>query len=201
DGDGVADHADKCPDNAEYQLSQGVNSDGCPPDSDGDGVADYKDKCPDSTELELSQGVDSGGCPKDIDSGGIPDYRDECPRVRPDDPAADADNCPPDSDEDAVADYADKCPDNTELELSRGVNFDGCPTDSDRDGIPDYQDRCPDTPYNPANRIHRVRCVWRANTPASPTHPARLINHKDVWRWNAEKNMWDVISKTVPSGE
>lgn len=60
DGDGVADHLDKCPD-----TPAGVKVDkfGCPIpelDSDGDGVADSKDRCPDTPK---GIKVDEFGCP------------------------------------------------------------------------------------------------------------------------------------------
>ena len=73
DGDGVADHLDKCP-----GTPKGVKVDavGCPLDSDGDGVADPADKCPNTPK---GVKVDAVGCPLDSDGDGVPDYLDKCP--------------------------------------------------------------------------------------------------------------------------
>ena len=50
DGDGLADDADRCPDEAEDKDGH-ADSDGCiDPDNDGDGFADAKDRCPDEAE-------------------------------------------------------------------------------------------------------------------------------------------------------
>lgn len=57
DGDGVADHLDKCPD-----TPPGIAVDccGCPLDSDEDGVRDNIDRCPNTPKGEA---VDEWGCP------------------------------------------------------------------------------------------------------------------------------------------
>ena len=103
DGDGVANHLDKCPD-----TPKGVEVDaaGCPIDSDGDGVPDYLDKCPDTP---TGVTVDARGCPVDTDGDGVPDYLDRCPDT-PKGAKVDARGCPVDSDGDGVPDYLDKCP-------------------------------------------------------------------------------------------
>ncbi|PWB70862.1 MAG: hypothetical protein C3F15_13335 [Holophagae bacterium] len=73
DGDGVADHLDKCP-----GTPKGVKVDavGCPLDTDGDGVADYLDKCPGTPK---GCKVDAVGCPIDTDGDGVADCFDKCP--------------------------------------------------------------------------------------------------------------------------
>lgn len=116
DGDGVADHLDKCP-----GTPRGVTVDsvGCPIDSDGDGVPDYLDKCPNTP---AGTAVNAEGCPIDSDGDGVPDNLDKCPNT-PKGMAVDANGCP-DTDGDGVPDNLDKCP-NT----PRGVPVDasGCP--------------------------------------------------------------------------
>ncbi len=117
DGDGVADHLDKCP-----NTPKGVKVDavGCPLDSDGDGVPDYLDKCPNTPK---GVKVDAAGCPVDSDGDGVPDTQDKCPNT-PKGVKVDAVGCPLDSDGDGVPDYLDKCPG-----TPRGVPVDetGCP--------------------------------------------------------------------------
>ncbi len=117
DGDGVANHLDKCPD-----TPRGVRVDavGCPLDTDGDGVPDYLDKCPGTPK---GVEVDAKGCPIDSDGDGVPDYLDKCPGT-PKGVKVDKHGCPLDSDGDGVPDYLDKCPG-----TPRGVPVDehGCP--------------------------------------------------------------------------
>ncbi len=56
DGDGVADHLDKCPNSP---AGAKVDGSGCELDTDGDGVPDWKDKCP------LEKGTEElNGCPE-----------------------------------------------------------------------------------------------------------------------------------------
>lgn len=117
DGDGVANHLDKCP-----NTPKGVEVDavGCPLDTDGDGVPDYLDKCP-GTPAGVK--VDAKGCPIDSDGDGVPDTLDKCPGT-PAGVKVDAKGCPLDSDGDGVPDYLDKCPG-----TPKGVPVDevGCP--------------------------------------------------------------------------
>ncbi len=117
DGDGVANHLDKCPDTPKGVK---VDAEGCPLDSDGDGVPDYLDKCPGTSK---GVAVDATGCPIDSDGDGVPDYLDKCPGT-PKGAAVDATGCPVDSDGDGVPDYLDKCPG-----TPKGVPVDatGCP--------------------------------------------------------------------------
>lgn len=72
DGDGIADHEDKCPDKS------GKRKWGCPEtfkDSDGDGIEDKMDECP------LANGLkEFNGCP-DSDGDGVQDKYDSCPNV------------------------------------------------------------------------------------------------------------------------
>ncbi len=116
DGDGVADHLDKCPGTPKGVT---VDSVGCPIDSDGDGVPDYLDKCPNTP---AGTAVNADGCPIDSDGDGVPDNLDKCPNT-PKGMKVDANGCP-DTDGDGVPDNLDKCP-NT----PRGVPVDatGCP--------------------------------------------------------------------------
>ncbi len=116
DGDGVANHLDKCPDTPKGVK---VDSNGCPIDSDGDGVPDYLDKCPGTPK---GTKVDANGCPLDSDGDGVPDTADKCPGT-PKGMAVDAQGCP-DTDGDGVPDNLDKCPG-----TPRGVPVDdtGCP--------------------------------------------------------------------------
>ncbi len=59
DGDGVVDHDDGCPDDAEDKDGF-HDDDGCPePDNDQDGILDGDDECP-----ELSGDADRRGCPR-----------------------------------------------------------------------------------------------------------------------------------------
>ncbi|UAY51222.1 OmpA family protein [Ferruginibacter albus] len=155
DSDGVADHADKCP-----NTPKGVTVDmkGCPLDKDNDGTPDYLDACPDYAGPASLQGCpdkDSDGvadkndrCPEiagtaafkgcpDTDGDGVPDIDDRCPTIAG---SIELKGCP-DKDNDGVADMDDKCPD-----TKPGVKVDanGCPMDNDKDGVMNEEDRCPD---------------------------------------------------------
>lgn len=155
DGDGVADHADKCPGTPKGVM---VDKVGCPVDRDVDGTPDYLDECPD-----VAGPVNLHGCP-DTDNDGVADKNDRCPLRKglpslqgcPDtdgDGVADVDDmCPtdpgpvalhgcPDSDNDGVADINDICP-NTKAGYK--VDSTGCPYDLDKDGVVNEEDRCPD---------------------------------------------------------
>ncbi len=64
-----------------------------------------------------------------------------------------------DSDNDGIFDDEDDCPENTEQELTHGVDANGCPKDSDKDGIADYRDRCPmNTPLEISRGVNRFGC-------------------------------------------
>lgn len=123
DGDGIADSADRCPNEAGPASTLGC------PDTDGDGVANMDDKCPDVAGVSAYQ-----GCP-DTDGDGIADPDDECPgKAGP----ASNNGCPiADSDGDGVPDATDKCPNQAGT-----INMMGCP-DTDGDGISDRDDDCP----------------------------------------------------------
>lgn len=45
DGEGLLDDQDACPHNTPEEISPGVDSPGCPLDTDPDGILDYKDLC------------------------------------------------------------------------------------------------------------------------------------------------------------
>ncbi|NLU38818.1 MAG: OmpA family protein [Bacteroidales bacterium] len=124
DGDGVADHNDKCPGT---EKGVKVDKNGCPLDSDGDGILDAVDKCPKEKGL-----VALDGCP-DTDGDGVADKDDDCPKVAG---LLQLKGCP-DKDGDGIIDSKDDCPD------VKGVKeFDGCP-DTDGDGVADKDDACP----------------------------------------------------------
>jgi OOP family OmpA-OmpF porin len=112
DGDGVADHIDKCPDTPRgVQVETAGDRAGCPADSDGDGVPDVQDRCPNTPAN--ARPVDANGCPVDSDSDGVADHGDRCPNTPRGvqvDTAGDRAGCPVDSDGDGVPDYRDRCP-------------------------------------------------------------------------------------------
>jgi len=60
DEDGIADHADFCPENSALEISMGVYKNGCPKQSDADGTPDYRDLCP-NTQRGVK--TDANGCP------------------------------------------------------------------------------------------------------------------------------------------
>ncbi|XXF75166.1 Ig-like domain-containing protein [Myxococcaceae bacterium GXIMD 01537] len=112
DGDGLADVADLCPNEAET-VNGFHDEDGCP---DEDAAAGK-----DSKPIVLVPGGDS-------DKDGIPDEADRCPMAAEDaDGFEDEDGCPdPDNDRDGVADAVDQCP--LEAETINSVkDEDGCP--------------------------------------------------------------------------
>lgn len=127
DGDGIADAADRCPDEAGPAKRQG-----CPfKDQDGDGVADEDDACPSTKGPESRKGCPEG----DRDGDGIGDDTDKCPgQAGP----AERDGCPPpDADRDGVTDDVDRCPTDPGPQA-----LEGCP-DGDGDGVADDRDKCP----------------------------------------------------------
>jgi hypothetical protein len=135
DGDGVADEADLCPDEAGAEDAKGC------PDRDRDGIPDAEDACPE--EAGLPQG---DGCPapseQDRDGDGLLDAADSCP----DEPGPPrVDGCP-DADGDGVADAGDACPAEPGL-----ATHDGCmvPGDLDGDGVSDGDEACPEEPGLP----------------------------------------------------
>jgi len=157
DGDGVADEADLCPDEAGAE-----SADGCP-DRDSDGIPDATDACPDEAGLPEADGCPSpsesdvdgdgildggdacpeeagpsatGGCP-DRDGDGVPNAEDACP-AQAGLPEHDGCTVSGDSDGDGVTDSADACPEEWGL-----PELDGCP-DRDGDAVPDGDDACPD---------------------------------------------------------
>ena len=103
DGDGVKNHADKCPGTAPGGI---VDERGCEIDSDSDGVVDRLDECP-STPQGAS--VDARGCEPDGDGDGVTDRLDRCPNT-PAGAEVDKHGCELDGDGDGVVDRLDKCP-------------------------------------------------------------------------------------------
>ncbi len=148
DKDGIPDHVDECPDQAE-DLDDYLDDDGCPDrDNDGDNVLDVDDRCPMQPE-DRDGWRDADGCPDpDNDEDGFRDGEDGCPDEAEDkDGFRDGDGCPdPDNDGDGIADERDGCP--LEAEDKDGFrDDDGCPEpDNDGDGIPDVRDECPNAP-------------------------------------------------------
>jgi OOP family OmpA-OmpF porin len=148
DSDGVFDHLDRCPAEAE-DLDGFDDQDGCPEDdNDGDGMPDATDRCPDEAE-DRDQFQDQDGCPdRDNDSDGVPDGYDSCPREPEDrDGDHDEDGCPDnDRDRDGIVDEQDRCAADPE-DLDGFADADGCPEpDNDEDGVPDVSDQCSDQP-------------------------------------------------------
>jgi len=130
DGDGIEDHLDQCPDDAEL-VNNYKDDDGCPEkDDDADGVFNDADRCP--TDREDPDGwEDDDGCPDtDNDADGLLDIADKCPNEPEDlNGYQDEDGCPEgnaDRDLDGVFDYADKCPDEPE-NVNEYLDEDGCP--------------------------------------------------------------------------
>lgn len=130
DGDGIEDHLDQCPEEAEL-VNDYKDDDGCPEkDDDNDGVFNDADRCP--TEREDPDGwQDDDGCPDvDNDNDGLLDIADKCPNEPEDlNGYQDEDGCPEgnaDRDLDGVFDYADKCPDEPE-NVNEYLDEDGCP--------------------------------------------------------------------------
>ncbi len=146
DGDGLADRADRCPDDAEDRDGF-EDADGCPDlDDDADGVPDAADGAPRDPE-DRDGFEDADGVPDpDDDRDGIPDPDDRCPRAAEVvNGVDDQDGCPDvaDRDGDGVADDRDTCPDEGE-DLDQFEDADGCPDlDDDGDGVADVVDRCP----------------------------------------------------------
>ncbi len=126
DGDGIYDHADKCPEKPETK-NDFEDEDGCPDevvvaDTDGDGILDDKDKCRDTPE-DKDNFQDEDGCPEaDNDGDGVVDAVDKCPlKSGP----ADNSGCPhSDRDNDTVVDKFDVCPDKVGK-----PEWQGCPKD------------------------------------------------------------------------
>lgn len=112
DGDGIPDHLDKCPFEAE-DFDGFQDDDGCPDDdNDQDGTPDSRDSCP-----NIAAGIDGfpgkDGCPMlDIDGDGILNINDQCPTV----PVEfigyrDETGCPiEDIDGDDIPNVLDECP-------------------------------------------------------------------------------------------
>ncbi len=112
DGDGVADGADACPNDAKNQCNQ--------PDADNDGVTDKLDPCPQDSKDSCADG--------DPDKDGIKNYEDECDNEAG---PSNTKGCP-DSDSDGIADKNDSCI--TEKEDENGFkDGDGCPDGAQKD--------------------------------------------------------------------
>jgi outer membrane protein OmpA-like peptidoglycan-associated protein len=120
DGDGIADAADKCIDQAET-VNKWEDEDGCPdtiPDTDADGFDDLKDMCKDQAE-DKDSFQDEDGCPDpDNDSDGVLDAKDKCPGTQG--PVENA-GCPDtDKDGDGIVDRLDNCPDEKGTDKNQG---------------------------------------------------------------------------------
>ncbi|MEM6730380.1 MAG: thrombospondin type 3 repeat-containing protein [Myxococcota bacterium] len=128
DGDGIADEADRCPDDPE-DVDGVEDADGCPDvDDDGDGIENRRDRCPAQPE-DFNGQADEDGCPDgDQDLDGITDAADRCPQDLEDvDGFEDEDGCPDlDNDGDGILDAFDKCPLKAEDKDGRR-DKDGCP--------------------------------------------------------------------------
>jgi outer membrane protein OmpA-like peptidoglycan-associated protein len=131
DGDGLADDADRCPNDPE-DHDQFEDEDGCPePDDDRDQILDVDDECrlipEDRDGEEDGDGCPEGG-PSDRDGDERLDADDRCPDEPEDrDGFEDEDGClDPDDDRDRILDVDDLCP--REPEVYNGTaDEDGCP--------------------------------------------------------------------------
>lgn len=128
DGDGVYDHRDQCPDEAEGDHPDRARL-GCPAgDRDGDGVLDPDDTCPDQA-AGASADPERGGCPDGDDDGdGVVNQIDQC-RAEAAGRAPDPQRagCPaPDGDGDMVPDSVDACPREAGAPATRARDH-GCP--------------------------------------------------------------------------
>ncbi len=145
DGDGVADDADTCPDQAGW-----ASAGGCP-DAEGEMVADgavgveppaVEPGLPDD---EAEPATEGGGGPagseegEDADGDGVPDSDDSCPGAPG---VPEMEGCP-DVDGDGVPDYRDLCPDEAGTTDALGCPETGA-GDRDGDGVPDDVDLCPE---------------------------------------------------------
>jgi hypothetical protein len=151
DGDGIADNADACPNEAGK-----TNYNGCPPpDSDGDGLADEVDACPNEVGT-----ASYNGCPPpapDSDGDGVPDEMDACPNQAG---TASYNGCPPpapDSDGDGVADEVDACPNEAGT-----TSYNGCPSPQSPETVPPQEPL--DNPLQPTE----------APMPAPEVQPTRM---------------------------
>lgn len=81
-----------------------------------------------------------------------------------------------DSDGDGVFDDEDDCPDNTEAELTHGVETNGCPKDSDNDGVADFRDRCPmNTPLEISRGVNKMGCPKDSDQDGIPDFRDRCL--------------------------
>jgi outer membrane protein OmpA-like peptidoglycan-associated protein len=120
DGDGLADAADKCVDQAET-VNKFDDEDGCPdtiPDTDADGFDDLTDKCKDQAE-DKDAFQDDDGCPDpDNDTDGVLDGKDKCPGTTG---PVENNGCPDtDGDGDGIVDRLDNCPEEKGTEKNHG---------------------------------------------------------------------------------
>ncbi len=146
DEDGIPDHRDACPYDAEDKDSF-LDTDGCPDlDDDNDNILDSLDQCKMIPE-DIDGYLDQDGCPEyDNDDDGIIDSLDLCPLSAEDiDGYLDQDGCPElDNDGDGILDNFDRCVSIPE-DLDGINDDDGCPEFVDNDEIPDHLDNCPES--------------------------------------------------------
>jgi hypothetical protein len=125
DGDGVPDHMDNCPFDAnpdQTDIDADGSGDACDddPDSDGDGIPDHVDNCPTVPNPDQEDADENGTgdlCEpgQDADGDGIPNEADNCPAA-PNPAQADLDGdgvgdaCDPDIDGDGVDNAEDRYP-------------------------------------------------------------------------------------------
>ncbi len=157
DGDGVANRADNCPDDANPDQAD-ADADGhgdvCDSDRDGDGAANAGDNCPDDANTDQAdQDGDGQGdaCDSDRDGDGDANASDNCPDA-PNGDQADADGdgqgdvCDGDRDGDTVPNAGDNCPDTANLgqaDQDGDTLGDACDADRDGDTVSDASDNCP----------------------------------------------------------
>ena len=159
DGDGLANRADNCPDeaNADQADQDGDGQgDACDSDRDGDGAANAGDNCPDAPNGDQADADGDGRgdvCDGDRDGDTVPNAGDNCPDAANVDQADQdgdtlGDACDADRDGDMVSDASDNCPtvDNRD-QADRDADGlgDACDADRDGDGEANGSDNCPDT--------------------------------------------------------
>lgn len=202
DRDGVADDADRCPDEP-----QGTRPDpkmaGCPlRDRDGDGVQDAEDLCPDQPSGEnpdpARRGCPASGAPPvpvaDQDGDGVPDGEDLCPSIKAgDQPDPKRRGCPgTDRDGDGVLDIDDQCPDQPNTPVADAARK-GCPVaDKDGDGVLDNEDQCPDQPNTPTADPTRKGC------PAVDRDGDGIFDHEDQCPLASTAGLPDPLHKGCP---
>jgi len=145
DGDGVADSADGCPDDAEKTAVGACGCGTADTDSDSDGTPNCNDGCPNDASKTAPGTCGCGTPDADSDGDGTLDCQDQCPN--------DASKTAPgqcgcgtaetDTDGDGTPDCNDQCPNNRDKRNRGRCGCNAADGDTDGDGIHDCNDECP----------------------------------------------------------